>query len=66
MIKIRRTCNINGKRYDIGDEFKPKKNDMPLIIRMNERGFIEPMTNDELLELSNSFNLVKSKKKEVQ
>lgn len=66
MIKIKNACNINGKRYEIGEEFKPKKTDMPLIIRMNERGFIEPMTNDELLELSNSFNLVKSKKKEVQ
>lgn len=66
MIKIKNACNINGKRYEIGEEFKPKKTDMPLIIRMNEKGFIEPMTKDELLELSNSFNLVESKKKEVQ
>ena len=66
MIKIKNACNINGKRYEIGEEFKPKKTDMPLIIRMNEKGFIEPMTKDELLELSNNFNLVKSKKKEVQ
>lgn len=66
MIKIKNVCNINGKRYEIGEEFKPKKTDMPLIKRMNEKGFIEPMTKEELLELSNSFNLVKSKKKEVQ
>lgn len=59
MIKIKKTCNINGKRYEIGDEYKPKKTDMSLINRLNEKGFIEPLSKEKLLELSNSFILKK-------
>lgn len=65
MIKIKNPCNINGKRYEIGEEFKPKKSDMPLIIRMNERGFIEPLTKEELLIIFKNFNLKRNRKKEV-
>lgn len=59
MIKIKKICNINGKRYEIGDEYKPKKTDMSLINRLNEKGFIEPLSKEKLLELSNSFILKK-------
>lgn len=65
MIKIKNPCNINGKRYEIGEEFKPKKSDMPLIIRMNEDGFIEPLTKEELLIIFKNFNLKRNRKKEV-
>lgn len=62
MIKVKKICNIKGKKYEIGDEFKPKKEDMPLVIRLNEKGFIEPLSRTELLELSNSFNFDKKGK----
>lgn len=58
-IIVKETCIIKGKRYVEGDEFKPKKEDMPLLCRLNEKGFIEPLTRDELLDISGSFILEK-------
>lgn len=63
-IIVKTECNIKGKKYIVGDEFKPKKSDMYLLNSLNEKGFIEPLTKDELLEISNSFCLKKSKKEE--
>lgn len=62
-IKIKENCNINGKRYEIGDEYKPRKEDMLTLCKLNEKGFIEPLTKDELLEISNNLNK-KTKKEE--
>ena len=62
VFKVR--CNLKGKEYQVGQEYKPKKNDMPLINRLNEKGFIEPLTYEELLEISNSFDLPRGKDKE--
>lgn len=62
-IIVKVQCNIKGKEYIVGAEFKPKKNDIPLVNRLNEKGFIEPLTEQELIKISESFN--KSKKKEM-
>lgn len=62
-IVVKVDCNIKGKEYIAGNEFKPKKSDMALLNRLNEKGFIEPLTEKELAEISKSFN--KSKKKEM-
>ena len=64
-INIKRECNIKDKKYVVGDTFKPTKEDMPLICRLNENGFIEPLTKEELIEISNNFKLKKKKKEEI-
>lgn len=63
MIKIRKPVSIKGRIYKVGEEFKPKKTDMPLIIWLNENGFIEPLNSKELLEIANSFILPEKEKK---
>ena len=63
-IIVKVDCNIKNKKYVVGDEFKPQKKDMILLNRLNEKGFIEPLTKKELLEIFDSFNLKKEKKKE--
>lgn len=63
-IKFKVNCNIGNKTYQTGDEFKPSKNDMFLLCKLNEKGFIESLSNDELLEISNSFKTKKKKKEE--
>lgn len=65
-IRFKENCTLKGKVYQIGDEFKPKKEDMLLLCRLNEKGFIEPLTKEELLEISSSFNLAKLKKLETK
>ena len=65
-IVIKKECNIKDKKYNLGDEFKPKKEDMALLCKLNEKGFIEPLTKEELLEISSSFNLAKLKKLETK
>lgn len=39
-------CQINGKYYAIGDEIKVANKEQ--LIRLNERGFIEPLTKQEI------------------
>lgn len=64
-IKIKEECNIKGKKYIVGATFKPTKEDMPLVCRLNENGFIEPLTKEELIEISNNFKPKKKKKEEI-
>lgn len=61
-IIVKEDCNINGKKHIKGDEYKPNKGDMLTLCRLNEKGFIEPLTKEELLEISSSFKLKKKKK----
>lgn len=61
-IKIKRECNIKGKKYIVGDTFKPTKEDMPLICRLNEKGFIDPLNGKQLNKIKN--DLCKSIKEE--
>lgn len=60
-IIVKTECNIKGKKYVVGDEFKPKKCDMPLLNRLNEKGFIEPLTKEELIKINESFCKIKKK-----
>lgn len=64
-IEIKRECNIKGKKYMVGDIFKPTKEDMLLVCRLNEKGFIEPLKKEELIEISNNFKPKKKKKEEI-
>ncbi len=63
MITIKKPVSIKEKRYEAGKEFKPKKSDIPLVIQLNEKGFIEPLNREELLKFINSFNLPEKGKK---
>lgn len=64
-IRFKIECNFKGKKYKVGDIYKHvKKEDMPSINRLNERGFIEPLTKTELIEISESLN--KSNKEEKE
>ena len=63
-IKFKVQCNVKNKEYKKGDIFKPKKENMSLINKLNEKGYIEPLTEKELLEVYNSFNSKKIEKEE--
>ena len=60
-IKFKRACNLKDKTYPVGGIYKPKKGDMPLINKINAKGFIEPLNEKELLDIANSFCLKKRK-----
>lgn len=66
MIEIKKPVMIKGRRYEVGEEYKPAKDDMPLVIRLNEKGFIKPLNSEELLNIFSSFNLPKKENKESE
>ena len=47
-IIAKKNFNLDGKFYNIGDEVKPK--DRETLIRLNEKGFIEPLTAKQVQE----------------
>lgn len=59
-IRFKKTCNVNGKKYKAGKKFKPTINDISLINRLNEGGYIEPLTRNNLSEIYR--NLVKNRR----
>lgn len=56
-------CNIKDKEYKIGDKLIPTNDDMPLIIKLNEKGFIKPLNFKELTCIQKELNK-KCKKEE--
>lgn len=62
-IVVKKDCIIKNKKYVAGDLFKATKQDMFLLCKLNEKGFIVPLTKEELLEISSSF---KSKRKKEE
>lgn len=51
-IKFKQNCNFNGEYYEAGDELKNfTKNDIAGIRKLNEKGFIEPLTQKELISI---------------
>ena len=66
-LEIKKPVNIYGKRYEIGDEYEPTETDISLIVRLNEKGFIKPLTKEELLRfVDGSYFEIKSKKKKEE
>ncbi len=43
-----------GKYYFIGDEINPNDISKPTLIKLNENGFIEPLTPKELMAFINN------------
>ena len=61
-IKARVLCSYNGIWYDKGDEIKVEtKEDL---VRLNEKGFIEPLTLKEINEIEKFINKPRNKKEE--
>lgn len=51
-IKFKKNCNFKGEYYEAGDELKGfTKNDIVGIRKLNEKGFIEPLTQKELISI---------------
>ncbi len=44
----------NGKEYIAGDEIKTKNFDA--IVKLNEQGFIEPLTRNDLIKIKREIN----------
>lgn len=59
-----KNCTFKDKSFLEGQELKNiKKRDLSDIWRLNEKGFIEPLNEDEFLEIVKSFEQ-KTKKEE--
>lgn len=54
MIKAKKDFILDGYRYIEGDEIKIK--DINVIKRLNEKGFIEPLSYRELVLLEREIN----------
>lgn len=53
-IIARINCNVNGKFYNAGDEIKV--NNKEQLSKLNEIGFIEPLTPKEIQEFKKEEN----------
>lgn len=66
MIKIiaKKDFTRNGEYVFAGDEVKA--NDISEIVRLNEKGFIEPLTLKEIIEFKKELENPKKNKKEEE
>lgn len=60
-----RNCTFKGKSFLSGEKIsKIKKEDLSDIWKLNEKGFIQPLKEDEFLEIVRSFKKNKAKREE--
>lgn len=50
-IKIKRDFTLNGKLYFDGDNIEDKDFEIKEIVSLNEKGFIQPLTQKEIISL---------------
>lgn len=50
-ITVKKKCNINAKEYQIGDKYKIAMSEIKLVNKLNENGFIEPLSEQELKKI---------------
>ena len=50
-IKVIKTTNVNGEYYIKDDIIEPTSKNIDLIIKMNEKGIIEPLSLEEIIKL---------------
>ena len=55
-ILVCKTTQINDKYIIKGDEIKPTKQNINMIIKLNELGFIEPLSLEEIIKLKREVN----------
>lgn len=63
-IKAKTSFNLDGVYYDAGDEVIC--NDISKIVKMNEKGFIEPLSAKDLQNIKNESKSKKIVKKEEE
>lgn len=54
--RARIDCHIGGKFYEKGDEIEVK--DKEMLIKLNERGFIEPLTPKQIQDFGKTPKLI--------
>lgn len=50
-IVVAKTGKVNDEYFIKGDIIKPTKNNIRLIIKLNEIGFIEPLSLEDIIKL---------------
>lgn len=63
-IKCIKDFTYNEKYYFKNDIIEPTKDNFEMIKKLNEKGFIEPLTLKELFEIKETINKSKFKKEE--
>lgn len=59
-IKAKKDFTIGSEYFFVGDTIEPNKISYEQIVKLNEKGFIEPLTIKELIEIKrNKNNIVK-------
>lgn len=53
-IKAKKDFTIGDNFFAMGDTIEPSKYSYEQIVRLNEKGFIEPLSRKELMELKKS------------
>ena len=54
-------CKVNGVYYDKGDEIDVTRKDQ--LIKLNEKGFIEPLTPKQIQDFDKNHNILKKEEK---
>lgn len=54
-IIAKKDFTINNKFYFVGDEIKAEEFEIEKIVKMNEQGFIEPLSIKEILSLKKEY-----------
>lgn len=55
-IKFIKNCEVRGEIFEKGDNFKVDKNNIDLLWKLNEKGFIEPLTLKEYKQIKEESN----------
>lgn len=53
-IKAKKDFTIGEEFFVIGDTIEPNKYNYEQIVKLNEKGFIEPLNRKDLMEIKNS------------
>lgn len=59
-LTAKKNFSLNGIFYEVGDEIKVENKED--LIKLNERGFIEPLTIKQIQNFNNSKNYEKEEK----
>ena len=60
-IIISKDCKYNNKMLFAGDEIEPVKDNLKMIVALNEKGYINPLSLKEINEISKQKKALKDK-----
>ena len=63
-IKAKKDFIIGNEYFFVGDTIEPNKISYEQIVKLNEKGFIEPLTMKELIEIKKNKNNILVKEEE--